>query len=682
MAHRNRIECYICNTRLIPRVMVRLGGVDNNILRQEIAINRRDQAGRPPIPIADESRICNNCNITILREIRMLQDDPQCMRLNVLSQTSSRSCLICNAENEIHRLTVRCRIDIFIKRNIYVPENHLCCNDHLDENGLLFNDLCQQLRFINRPYIIRGHQVQIILQGFREEVLSSRNSRFENENCFTEDEFTAISPINRQQFADLFTYCDRVPDILRRLTKKDLLCFLCKLKQGLSDEFLCLIFNYSSRRTVSHVISTVRQSLMIRFVPENIGYQAITRQQYIDRHVTDFSNKLYNTQPENRIAIVYNDCSYLDIEKSSCFQVLRQSYCLHKNKHLVKPSMMVAPDGYILNIQGPYFSNAANNDAAIILNELQRDLNGIQDWFEEGDMFIVDRGYRDAVVALEAMGFVVRMPPLLHRGQRQFTTEQGNESRLITKTRWVVEARNGHMKSIFKFFAQMIRAAHVIHLNDFLLICGAIINRYHPSIVMEGADVAAAELMRERAQEPNVVQARVEVENLTLRRARWVPFTPQRVPLFPQLTLDDLRRLTFGTYQVYLSPSYIQDLHLRADLIEENEVDNVLEIDERTDEPGFIRVRVFSRFRNALRYQLWISFDEEYVVGNRMNDFPILGYYCTCKAGARTLGTCAHLASVLWYLGFARHEDNVRYPSMRLLQSVLNARNDIEPENQ
>jgi hypothetical protein len=51
----------------------------------------------------------------------------------------------------------------------------------------------------------------------------------------------------------------------------------------------------------------------------------------------------------------------------------------------------------------------------------------------------------------------------------------------------------------------------------------------------------------------------------------------------------------------------------------------------------------------------------------------ILGYYCTCRSGARTVGTCAHVASVLWYLGYARHQPNVRYPSSSLLNKILDA---------
>lgn len=42
--------------------------------------------------------------------------------------------------------------------------------------------------------------------------------------------------------------------------------------------------------------------------------------------------------------------------------------------HLVKPEVMVAPDGYILAINGPYFSDSRNNDASILNHELEMTL--------------------------------------------------------------------------------------------------------------------------------------------------------------------------------------------------------------------------------------------------------------------------------------------------------------------
>lgn len=33
----------------------------------------------------------------------------------------------------------------------------------------------------------------------------------------------------------------------------------------------------------------------------------------------------------------------------------------------------------------------------------------------------------------------------------------------------------------------------------------------------------------------------------------------------------------------------------------------------------------------------------------------VTAWYCRCKTGARVVGVCAHIAAVLWYLGYARH---------------------------
>jgi len=436
---------------------------EDNAIKREIAIDRRREAGKPTMEIVDEILICNNCNISICQELRILENDPSCVRLNILSQTSSNTCLICNAHYGVRRLSLKCRIDIFVKMNIYVPENCLCCNHHLNENGLMLDCLLVGLRYVNRPYILKGKQLDLFLQGLRNEVGYSAQRRYKDETSLTEDQFKSISPITKEQYNDLFTYCEpvAVEGGHRYVSKKDLLCFLCKMRQGLSDEFLCVMFHYSSKQATSLAISTVRQSLTIRFTRENIGFQALTRQQYIEQHITEFSNQLYNSEPQKPKVIVYNDCTYLNIEKSSCFKVLRQSYCVHKGRHLLKPAIFVAPDGYILDIQGPYFSNAANNDARILDSQLSRDVNIMRNWFQDQDIFILDRGYRDAIPILQRIGICYKMPLLLDRGQSQFLTEEANESRIVTKTRWIVEARNGHLKQIYKMFANPISTHHI-----------------------------------------------------------------------------------------------------------------------------------------------------------------------------------------------------------------------------
>ena len=110
------------------------------------------------------------------------------------------------------------------------------------------------------------------------------------------------------------------------------------------------------------------------------------------------------------------------------------------------------------------------------------------DSFQENDIVVLDRGYRDALPMLQNRGISVKMPSLHRSGQRQFSTEEANASRLVTKTRWIVEARNGHLESIFKFFSGTFVMPHVPNLGHFYRIAGVLINRYHEPIIMQDAN--------------------------------------------------------------------------------------------------------------------------------------------------------------------------------------------------
>ncbi|KAJ8954927.1 hypothetical protein NQ314_006996 [Rhamnusium bicolor] len=82
-----------------------------------------------------ETRICLNCNVSILNEITAIENDPTYLRLNVLTQTSSHSCAICDAVENLQRLTIQCRVIVFVTKNIYISESVRVCQQQLDENG-------------------------------------------------------------------------------------------------------------------------------------------------------------------------------------------------------------------------------------------------------------------------------------------------------------------------------------------------------------------------------------------------------------------------------------------------------------------------------------------------------------------------------------------------------------------
>lgn len=246
MAFRNLFICFVCDGRFQARQMRRIDGSDN-VAKKDIAIFRRDMAGRPALEVTDLTRLCVNCNRSIRDEIELLEQDPTCMRINVLTQTRSASCLICNQEHDVQRLSLQARVNIFITSDIYIPSNTRSCPNHLDGKGFLLRVLHAGLTFINRPYIIKGKELQMFIQELRKNVVTA--SHYEDEEDFDEEDFKIMTSLTKAQFRNLFTFCDPLykQGVNSYVTKKDLLTFLTKMRQGICDDVLKIIFNYSSR---------------------------------------------------------------------------------------------------------------------------------------------------------------------------------------------------------------------------------------------------------------------------------------------------------------------------------------------------------------------------------------------------------------------------------------------------
>ena len=66
------------------------------------------------------------------------------------------------------------------------------------------------------------------------------------------------------------------------------------------------------------------------------------------------------------------------------------------------------------------------------------------------------------------------------------------------------------------------------------------------------------------------------------------------------------------------------------------------------EDDGVLKAQICSCHTSNKTYTLWV----EYTQGLNL----ITGWYCGCRSGARTLGCCAHVASVLWYSGYYRNK--------------------------
>jgi hypothetical protein len=121
---------------------------------------------------------------------------------------------------------------------------------------------------------------------------------------------------------------------------------------------------------------------------------------------------------------------------------------------------------------------------------------------------------------------------------------------------------------------------------------------------------------------------------------------------FPVLTMDELRDLTMRVYQLKQAPQYARE-HIEPEY----------ELFLVKNDPNLIRCKIQSRHTNSAVHTLWVEFSSSNVTG----------WYCTCKIGARTVGCCAHVASVVWYLGYQRYSEMKSTQLSKLLSVVTDA---------
>ena len=109
--------------------------------------------------------------------------------------------------------------------------------------------------------------------------------------------------------------------------------------------------------------------------------------------------------------------------------------------------------------------------------------------------------------------------------------------------------------------------------------------------------------------------------------------------------------ITLGPYQIKLAKEY-SIAHLKSSSQEGTFAVDVTE-ESRIPKRGkkILRVHIQSRHRTSKQYYLWVEWDPK-VNGSK----SVTGWYCTCKAGMRTVGCCAHIAAVIWYLAIARYD--------------------------
>lgn len=99
----------------------------------------------------------------------------------------------------------------------------------------------------------------------------------------------------------------------------------------------------------------------------------------------------------------------------------------------------------------------------------------------------------------------------------------------------------------------MFANSHIPYIGDDVCIVAAFCNAFKPPRVFDTSkDCSKAQEMKRRYSNKNTLQERVQNGRLATRTACWSDITDSSLPDFPILSLDELKNLTLGVYQVII----------------------------------------------------------------------------------------------------------------------------------
>ena len=93
---------------------------------------------------------------------------------------------------------------------------------------------------------------------------------------------------------------------------------------------------------------------------------------------------------------------------------------MQKKTNLLKPFIIITTDGYYLDVTLPM---EATKNGATILQDLLKNPE-FRDFFQDQDVFVLDRGFRSALGDLYKCGFRTEMRHFIEPGKKQLEWQQ------------------------------------------------------------------------------------------------------------------------------------------------------------------------------------------------------------------------------------------------------------------
>ena len=153
-----------------------------------------------------------------------------------------------------------------LKKNVFVPEGARCCLSHMSEGQLTTDAIdrigplsIQHKKFNSSDVLVMINQWQMV---FRRQ----KRLDFDDFRSLSDEECKIFKSLSKVQFDDLALHLSEsmIRNSSNRSIRNALAILLTKLRLGLSNRVLAVLFQLPSTRVVSRSLESVRNELMDR----------------------------------------------------------------------------------------------------------------------------------------------------------------------------------------------------------------------------------------------------------------------------------------------------------------------------------------------------------------------------------------------------------------------------------
>lgn len=154
-----------------------------------------------------------------------------------------------------------------------------------------------------------------LLQRMRQSMYSITRLDFENPLSLSDEDYHHLTGLSRDQFSKVLSSLTTLRNTSVRSTRNCLAIFLVKLRTGLSNNLLAVLFSMKKSQ-IQRSFHATKNALVHDYIPKHLGFHHIDHDTFAEQHTSPLAKTLF-TSETSEAAVLVMDGTYIYIKKSS-----------------------------------------------------------------------------------------------------------------------------------------------------------------------------------------------------------------------------------------------------------------------------------------------------------------------------------------------------------------------------